>query len=91
MDENTWRFAQLMMWFMGLQTVVIMAALGFMWSHLNKKFDLIDQKFDKLHLRLEKIEEKITDIDKRVFAIETMLHMKDCCMLKDERQLKRAE
>ena len=42
--------------------------------------------------KLSKVDDKITDIDKRVFAIETMMHMKDCCMLKDERSsLKKVE
>ena len=41
--------------------------------------------------RIDKLDAKINDIDKRVFGIETMLHMKDCCMLKDDRQIKKAE
>jgi|SRR5271155_594712 len=97
MDENTWRFAQLVMWLVGLQTTVILAAFGGMWVALNKKFDAIDKKFDAIDKRFERIESKIDqlatevrDIDKRVFAIETMMHMKDCCMLKDER-LKKVE
>jgi|GEM_PF-1598367 hypothetical protein len=84
MDENTWRFAQIMMWIIGIQTTVIMAALGGMWMTMNKRFENIENKLDK-------IDQKVTDIDKRVFAMETMLHMKDCCMLKDSRLREKAE
>lgn len=98
MDENTWRFAQLMMWLIGIQTTVLIAAFGGMWiaisrrfESIDKRFESIDKRFESIEKRLDKLDEKVTDIDKRVFAIETMLHMKDCCMLKDERQIKKAE
>lgn len=80
MDENTWRFAQLMMWLVGIQTALFTAILGVIWSKLNRMED-----------RMIKTDEKITDIDKRVFAVETMLHMKDCCMLKEDQRHKKAE
>lgn len=73
MDENTWRFAQLMMWLIGGQTAFLAAILGILWARINK------------------IDEKITDIDKRVFSMETMMHMKDCCMLKNDSHLKKVE
>jgi hypothetical protein len=73
MDENTWRFAQLLMWLLGAQTAFITAILSIIWSKLNR------------------IEERMNDIDKPVFAMETMMHMKDCCMLKEDRMHKKAE
>ena len=78
----------------------------FFYSRLNSKIEKLDVKIEKLDVklsdridkldtkisdRIDKLDIKVTDIDKRVFAIETMLHMKDCCMLKDDRQLKKAE
>lgn len=39
MDENTWRFAQLMVWLIGLQTVILIACLGFIWNNLSKRLD----------------------------------------------------
>lgn len=84
MDENTWRIVQIGMWLLGIQTTVIMAVLGAIYTSLSKKIEKVDFKIDK-------IETQMNDIDKRVFAIETMLHMKDCCMLKDDRQIKKAE
>lgn len=78
MDENTWRFTQLLMWIVGVQTAFLSAILGVIWGKINHIED-----------RMIKIDEKVTDVDKRVFAIETMMHMKDCCMLKDDRSSSR--
>ena len=47
MDENTWRFAQLIIWVIGAQTAFITGILGFMWAHFNKRFEKIDQRFEK--------------------------------------------
>jgi hypothetical protein len=80
MDENTWRFAQLMMWLIGIQTALLTAILGVIWSKLNRMED-----------RQIKTDEKLSDVDKRVFGIETMLHMKDCCVLKEAQKNKKAE
>lgn len=89
MDENTWRFAQLIMWLMGIQTTFLAALMGIIWNNLNKKIEKIEQKLEE---KIELINTRVTDMDKRLFGIETMLHMKDCCMLKDERQtLKKVE
>lgn len=56
----------------------------FLKSHQDKKFEKIDKKFEKIDERFEKVEDKITGLDKRLVAIETILHMKECCMLKNE-------
>lgn len=69
------------MWAIGLQTAFLSALLGVIWS-----------KITRIEDRLGKIDEKVNDIDKRVFGIEAMMHMKDCCALKDDRsQSRRAE
>jgi predicted nucleic acid-binding Zn-ribbon protein len=72
--------------------------LWFFYSRMEKKFDKIndrfekvDARFEKVDARFEKIEITLNDIDKRVFGIETMLHMKDCCILKSDQQIKKAE
>jgi len=85
MDENTWRFAQLMMWLIGIQTTAIMAAFGGIWLAMNKRFDGVENRFDGIEKRIEKLDEKVTDIDRRVCRIEGSLNSKECCMLKDSR------
>lgn len=65
-----------------------LAAIGvMMWFFYSR----LDAKIEKLDAKIEKLDAKINDIDKRVFAIETMLHMKDCCVLKSDSQMKKAE
>lgn len=61
------------------------------FEQVEKRFEKMEARFDKIDARFEKIEITINDIDKRVFAIETMFHMKDCCVLKSDSQLKKAE
>jgi len=34
---------------------------------------------------------RVSEIDKRLYGIETVLHMKDCCMLKADQNIKKAE
>lgn len=41
--------------------------------------------------RLFKLSDKISDIDKRLYGVETLLHMKDCCVLKQDQNLRKAE
>lgn len=65
------------------QLISLILISWFFYSRLNNKIDKLDQS-------IMKINEKSNDIDKRLFAVETMLHMKDCCMLKEERHHKKA-
>ena len=37
------------------------------------------------------LQEQIFDVDKRLYGIETVLHMKDCCILKSDQGIKKAE
>ena len=84
MDENTWRLAELALAAIGIQTTILIALFGAMWSGFNKRIDKLDSRMDRIEIN-------IADIDKRVFGIETMLHMKDCCVLKENQSLKKAE
>lgn len=84
MDENTWRFAQLVIWLIGIQTAFLSAVIAFVWNNLSKKID-------KIESRIDRVEEKINHSDSRLAIIETMLHLKDCCLLKDNTQLKKVE
>ncbi len=77
MDENTWRLMQVGMWVIGLQTTVILAAIGAAYSSLNK--------------RLERVEANINDIDKRLHVVESILNRKECCMIQDSSQIKKVE
>ncbi len=80
MDENTWRLAQLIMWLIGGQTAILGFIFGFIWNHISK----IEKNGAEMN-------NKISEIDKRLYGIETVLHMKDCCMLKQDQNLKNVE
>jgi ABC-type nickel/cobalt efflux system permease component RcnA len=53
-----------------------------------QKFDTLDQKFSE---KIDRVDEKVTDIDRRLCRLEGAFSSKDCCMIKDERQMKKAE
>ncbi len=80
MDENTWRLAQMIMWLIGGQTTILGFIFLFIWNHISK----IEKNGVETNNR-------IAEIDKRLYGIETVLHMKDCCMLKQDQNLKKAE
>jgi hypothetical protein len=78
---------------MDVATIVIV--LGGMYlmnksnkAEMNSMFDKLDAKIDK---RCDALDEKITDIDRRLCRLEGAFASKDCCMIKDSSQVKKAE
>jgi hypothetical protein len=110
MDENTWRFAQIVMWLIGIKTAVLGGIFAFLWNNLSKRMDNVEgglaKKIDdlsnkvdrneakfneKLDAKIDPIQHSLNELDKRVYGIESVLHMKDCCILKQDQNLKKAE
>lgn len=73
---------------------------------LNAKIDKVESKTESLQHSIVEMDKRLThsineldkriqitssDADKRLYAIEMILRMKECCMIKDEKQLKKAE
>jgi len=80
------------------QIISTAAIFWVFYKRLDKKFENIDKRFDQIDKRFEKIESQLdclkndmNQLDKRVFAIETMMRMKECCMIKDDRQIKKVQ
>lgn len=69
----------------------ILVAIFWFHARLDQRFDKIDQRFDKIDQRFDKLEEKVTDIDRRLCRLEGAFSSKDCCMIKDDRHLRKAE
>jgi hypothetical protein len=44
-----------------------------------------------LSSRIDKLDEKLTDVDRRLWRLEGAFSSKDCCMIKDEKQMRKAE
>lgn len=95
MDESIWKFAQIVMWFVGVQTGLLGGIFVFLWSNLSKKIDKqgadLQAKIDKQGIILNDLDKRLSELDKRLYGIETVLHMKDCCVLKQDQNLKKAE
>lgn len=84
MDENTWRFAQLMMCLIGIQTTFITIIIGFVWKNLSTRMD-------KIEGRMDKYEDRLTRIENDLIEIKTILRMQECCMINNEKHQKKAE
>lgn len=74
----------LLLWVIGAGFGVTFALLVFLWNSLNNRMDRTDLKIDKL-------DEKLTDVDRRLCRLEGAFSNKDCCMIKDDRVIKKAE
>lgn len=62
MDDNTWKLAQMLMWFLGTQTIILIAILGVIWNSISTvKKDLKD------------VEKTVIQIDKEVAIITATL------------------
>lgn len=44
-----------------------------------------------IYNELKQSRKDMHEIDKRLYGIETVLHMKDCCVLNKDQKLKKAE
>jgi len=44
-----------------------------------------------IYKQLKENRKDIHEIDKRLYGIETVLHMKDCCVLKQDHNLKKVD
>jgi hypothetical protein len=60
-------------------------AIGSMFLFFYKRHQ---HEMNEVAKEVKEIKTQVIDMDKRLFAIETMLHMKDCCMLKDNQMKK---
>lgn len=58
---------------------------------IEKQGDRLDEKIEKLGDDIKELRKDIQDIDKRLCRLEGAFSSKECCMIKDERKLPRAE
>lgn len=85
MDENTWRFAQIVMWLIGLQTVILGGIFAFLWNNLSKRMDDLGLKLDKSVFDINgkidrneakfnaKLDSKLDPIEKDLVQINTKI------------------
>lgn len=96
----------IVLWALGTGFAFIFGLMAIMWHSLNARIDKSDKEFssrfdkmdkdfssrlDRTDQKIDKLDEKVTDIDRRLCRLEGAFSSKDCCMIKDDRQMKKAE
>ncbi len=89
----------ILLWIIGSGFGLLFALLLVIWNSINQRIDNTDKSLgnrienSEKHLtnRIDKLDEKITDVDRRLCRLEGAFASKDCCMIKDDRQLRKAE
>lgn len=89
-----------------ITNLLAMAALLWLFTiRMDRKFDKIDIKFDKIDIKFEKMDARFDEIKNDInvmkseistlkndmIEVKTILRFKECCMIQDERQMKKAE
>ena len=72
-----------------LATIIIL--LGGLYIINKSNMSGFDSKFKSLEEKIDKMQETVTDIDRRLCRLEGAFASKDCCMIKDSSQIKKAE
>lgn len=67
----------------------------YFYQRLDAKIGKLEGRTDKiensLSNKIDKLSDKIDDIDKRLCRLEGAFSSKECCMIKDDRKLSKAE
>lgn len=76
--------------------IFIISCIGwFFYSRLkndmDRRFEKIDNRFEKMDGRFDKMETRVGRLEMEMVEIKTILRLKECCMIHDERQIKKAE
>lgn len=65
------------------------------FNRLESQFDRLksdtQSQFERLEKKMDKFDEKLTDIDRRLCRMEGAFSSKDCCILKEDKQIRKAE
>lgn len=61
------------------------------FDKVDERFDKVDARFSKVDDRFSKVEERMSRLEMDMIEVKTILRLKECCMIKDDRQLKKAE
>jgi len=68
--------------------ICIAGMFWFFYSRLGVKIDKVETKLEK---KIDQLDEKVTDIDRRLCRLEGAFSAKECCMIKEDQNLKKAE
>ena len=76
-------------YFAALGTIITI--LAFMWAMINSFRSEMDNRFDQIDNRFDKLETRVSNLEHDMIEIKTILRMKECCMIKDDRQIRKVE
>ena len=81
----------ILLWVMGGGFALMLA----MWNNIHNSISgsesRLTKRIDDQGKKIDEVNTKVAELDKRLYGIETVLHMKDCCVLKQDQNLKKAE
>ncbi len=77
-----------LLWTIGSGFALVFGLMLVLWNAMNQRFDNLEKS---LVSKIDKLDEKLTDVDRRLCRLEGAFSSKDCCMIKDERTLRKAE
>lgn len=81
---------EIMTWSMGGGFAGTWAMMFYMMSQTNKRVEDLSCEIKYLRLEMKDLREDVQDIDRRLCRIEGSLSSKDCCMLKEDGQRRKA-
>jgi len=65
--------------------------VAFIYGFLRNFKKDIQAQFERIDKKMDKFDEKLTDIDRRLCRLEGAFSSRDCCILKEDKQVKKAE
>ncbi len=81
---------EMILWFMGLQTSII-GIITYLYRNLKEQIKEIKLEVREINQDLKTVNDRMNNIDKRLYGVETILHMQECCALKEDKTMKKAE
>ena len=90
--ENT---INLLTWVIGGGFTLIFALLLILYREIREVDEKLSKSISEFSQKtsesISELSQKTSDIDKRLYGIETVLHMKDCCILKADQKIEKAQ
>lgn len=78
----------IILWTIGGGFSVLFSLMIVVWNSLSGRVEWLEKSLSQ---KIEKLDEKLTDVDRRLCRLEGAFASKDCCMIKDDRQSRKAE
>ena len=71
--------------------IAMLAMFWIFYSLLTKKFEKIDNRFEKIESDIKELRNDMKEMRTSLNRLEGALMSKECCMLKPDNQMKKAE